>query len=417
MASSSVPRRGAPRETPQVPAKSRMLLIAFALLGLGASTASTYVHHRLLTTPAYASFCDVSERVSCTEAYLSPYGSVLGIPVAIAGMVFFAIVLLLVGVAGRPGSAARSNVPEYVLLLSTVALGGVAYLAWASYMVLGVFCVLCALTYVAVAGIFVTALRSRQASAVPVSRRALRDLGTLATSPWAIVLVVLAVAAVVATRTLFPAVQASPVAAAPAPAMPALTDQQRAQLEAWWDLQPRIDLPIAMAPGATVQIVKFSDYQCPGCRAAHDILKAVLSKHTDGSVQFVMKHYPLEAECNPRAPGNHLAACEAAAAYVMAKGSPAQPTLDDWLFANQRSLTRDVVRQAARDLAGISDFDARYEQALQEVRADASLGGTVDVQTTPTIYLNGRQIAGRGSVLPPAPYVDALVEIARKRGR
>ena len=92
--------------------------------------------------------------------------------------------------------------------------------------------------------------------------------------------------------------------------------------------------------------------------------------------------------------GNHFAACEAAAAYVMARGTGFQQKLDDWLFENQRTLTKEVVRQAAKDQAGITDFDARYAQALQEVKTDASLGGLLKVTHTPTIYLNGKMIAG-----------------------
>ena len=48
-----------------------MLLLVFALLGLGASVASSYVHYQMLADPTYTSFCDVSATVSCTQAYLS----------------------------------------------------------------------------------------------------------------------------------------------------------------------------------------------------------------------------------------------------------------------------------------------------------------------------------------------------------
>ena len=185
-------------------------------------------------------------------------------------------------------------------------------------------------------------------------------------------------------------------------------------------MQPRVELPVPISSGAKVQILKFSDYQCPGCRAAHEVLKPVLAKYDKGVVEFVMKHYPLEPECNPNVPGgNHFAACEAAAAYVMARGTGFQQKLDDWLFTNQQSLTRDVVRQAAKDQAGIADFDARYPQALQEVKTDASLGGLLKVRYTPTIYLNGRIIAGggNGTGLPPAQYVDALIDIELKKAK
>lgn len=93
--------------------RSRTLLLAFALLGLGASSVSSYVHYNLLTNPAYSSFCDVSATVSCTEAYTSQYGSFLGVPVAIGGVIFFALVLLLAGMAGRSVSPARETAPAY----------------------------------------------------------------------------------------------------------------------------------------------------------------------------------------------------------------------------------------------------------------------------------------------------------------
>jgi protein-disulfide isomerase len=101
----------------------------------------------------------------------------------------------------------------------------------------------------------------------------------------------------------------------------------------------------------------------------------------------------------------------------MARGTGFQQKLDDWLFENQRSLTKDVVRQAAKDQAGISDFDARYPQALQEVKTDASLGGLLKVRFTPTVYLNGRMIAGNANALPPAQYVDALIDIELKKAK
>jgi protein-disulfide isomerase len=128
-----------------------------------------------------------------------------------------------------------------------------------------------------------------------------------------------------------------------------------------------------------------------------------------------MKHYPLEPECNPNVPtGNHVASCEAAAAYEMARTTPNQAKLDDWFFANQGQLTREVVKQAAEEQAGIKDFDAKYPAAIQAVRTDATLGGLLNVNSTPTIFINGRRIPGAG--LPPQ-YLDALIEIILAEGK
>ena len=396
--------------------RSRTLLLAFALLGLVAASVSSYVHYKLLTNASYSSFCDVSATVSCTEAYTSQYGSFMGVPVAIGGVVFFAMVLSLAGVAGSPGSAGRETAPAYIFLLSTIGLAFVLYLAWASYVVLKVFCILCALTYVSVIAIFII---SGGATSIPMTTlpgRATRDIRTLLTSPRALLVALLVIAASAAAIAFFP--RENPAPAPAQAAIPPIAADERAKLEAWWNVQPKVELPVPMSTGAKVQILKFSDYQCPGCRAAHEMLKPILAKYDKGIVEFVLKHYPLEPECNANVPGgNHLAACEAAAAYVMARGTGFQQKLDDWLFANQTTLTRDVVKQAAKDQAGITDFDARYAQALQEVKTDASLGGLLKVRYTPTIYLNGRMIAGNGSGLPPAQYVDALIDMELKKAK
>src|SRR5438045_3372843 len=125
---------------------SRTLLLAFAVLGLGAASTSSYVHYKLLTEQNYSSFCDVNATVNCTQAYLSPYGSFLGVPVALFGVLFFALVLLLVALGGRDRAPARDAIPGYVFAMSTVGLAFVLYLAWASYTQLHTFCLLCATT-------------------------------------------------------------------------------------------------------------------------------------------------------------------------------------------------------------------------------------------------------------------------------
>ena len=86
---------------------SRTLLLAFAALGLGAASTSTYVHYKLLAQPDYSSFCDVGATVNCSQAYLSTYGSLFGVPVALFGVVFFAFVLLLVAGGGRDKAPTR----------------------------------------------------------------------------------------------------------------------------------------------------------------------------------------------------------------------------------------------------------------------------------------------------------------------
>ena len=48
------------------------------------------------------------------------------------------------------------------------------------------------------------------------------------------------------------------------------------------------------------------------------------------------------------------------------------------------------MKAAARDVAGVTDFDAQYLTALKEIREDAQLGSQLKVSSTPTFFINGR---------------------------
>jgi uncharacterized membrane protein/protein-disulfide isomerase len=390
----------------------RKLLLAFAILGLGASIASTYVHYKLLTDPGYTSFCDVNPSASCTQAYLSPYGSLLGVPVALAGVLFFALVLLLAGPGADRESSAHESAPSYTFALSVIGLAVVLYLGWASWFQLHTFCLLCATTYVAVIAIVII---SGGATRVPVAAlpgRAVRDLRALATSPMALMAVLAVMAGTGMVAASFPRERAQLVQA---PLFPPLTDQQRADIEKWWAVQPKTDLPIPNE-GAKIVIVKFSDYMCPACRETYEWYKPILDKYVaSGQVRYVVKHYPLEAECNPSAPSNHYASCEAAAAVIMARPKGTAPQLEQWIFSNQPSLTPDSVKRAASAIGGIQDFDAEYPRALEEVKADASLGGRLGITSTPTFYIDGRRVPGE--TITPPPYFDFLIEVALKEAK
>ena len=385
------------------------LLLAFGVLGLGASSMSSYVHYRLLTDPSYTSFCDVSSTLNCTQAYLSRYGTFWGVPVALAGVLYFVLILLLIAMDIRGQLQARESATGYMFLLSTIGLGVVLYLAWASYFQLHTVCLFCATTYIAVVAIFVISGGALRVPMTTLPARAAGDARTLARSPVALVVILLLLGGIAAAIGWFPRESA---AAAQEQALPPLTDEQRAALQKWWAVQPKVDIPIPN-DGAKVLIVKFSDYMCPACRQTYEWYKPILGKYlAGGEVRYVVKHYPLEAECNPSAPNNHYASCEAAAAVIMARSKGTAQKLEQWLFTNQLTLTPDVVKRAAKDVGGIQDFDAQYQHALQEVKTDASLGAMLKIGHTPTFYINGRELVG--NTLTPPQYFDYLIELALK---
>ena len=177
--------------------------------------------------------------------------------------------------------------------------------------------------------------------------------------------------------------------------------------------QTRVELDVP-ADGARVVVVKFNDYQCPACRATYIAYKGLKEKwesQSGGQVRFVSVDYPLESECNTG--GIHGAACEAAAAVRMARAKNRAEAMEEWLFDNQPRLTRDLVEEGVREVAQVTDFDEQYPKMLELVRADAQKGQKVQIQGTPTFFINGIRIGGGLR----ASYFDVAIAYELKRAQ
>jgi protein-disulfide isomerase/uncharacterized membrane protein len=397
-----------------------LLLSGFAVLGLAASLASTWVHYRILHDPTYASFCDVNATFSCTEAYTSRFGAVAGVPIAVFGALFFVFVLGLVLMSAKSRSA-RENVPGYVFALSTVGLAAVLYLAYASYFILNVVCLLCVGTYVAVIGLFIISGMSTRYPMTNLPSRAAKDLRVLMRTPSALTALVVFVAVSVAAIALFPEQRVTAAAnegtadapAAQAAQIPAASASQLQQLEQFLAAQPRVPVMVP-SDGADVVVVKFNDYQCPACGQTYRDSKPVVAKwlaQAPGKVKFITKDYPLERECNQFVNQDlHPGACEAAVAVRLAREKGRGEAMEDWLFANQAALTPESVKNAALTVGQVKDFDARYAATLELVKADIAQGAQLKISGTPTFFMNGMRLPGLR-----AEFFDAAIAWELKR--
>jgi vitamin-K-epoxide reductase (warfarin-sensitive) len=109
----------------------RWVLIVLAVLGITASSLALREHYRTDASP-----CSINEKWDCGIVNHSPYAMLYGIPVAVIGIVGY----LLLGVL------AFRRVYRLMLL---AALGGLAfalYLAHIESVVLGVWCIYCAIS-------------------------------------------------------------------------------------------------------------------------------------------------------------------------------------------------------------------------------------------------------------------------------
>lgn len=194
---------------------------------------------------------------------------------------------------------------------------------------------------------------------------------------------------------------------------PALTAEQRAELGRWWGGQPVLNMPFEN-DGAKVLVVEFTDLQCPHCRQKYFEIKPVLEKYRGRAkeVSLLLKHWPINTTCNTGISANlHPAACDAAAAVVMARRQGTADALVDWFFSHQDELSPATVRRAAAEVGKIPDYDARYARAIQEVKTDIALGSALGVGSTPSFFVNARRLPGGGLA---AHYFDALLELEVK---
>jgi len=156
---------------------------------------------------------------------------------------------------------------------------------------------------------------------------------------------------------------------------------------------PRYNVPLVAAdpvrgnPQAPVTIVEFSDYQCPFCARVNPTLDLVRNTYGD-KVRIVFKDYPLP---------NHPEAPKAAEAARCAGEQNKYWEMHDAMFANQRALAVPSLKQMARAI-GIEGgaFDSCLDSGKHAaaVQAGSDLGNRMGVNSTPTLYINGRSVVG-----------------------
>ena len=400
----------------------RRLLLALTLVGLVSSCASLYVHVQILRQPGYVSFCDVSATVSCTQVYQSRYAAVAGVPVAVFGALWYVGVLVLLAGSRWGWPSLRESAVGYVFVLGVLGLGPVFYLGYASLVTLKTVCAMCIITYVAVAGVFLISGARIPFPMTTIPRRIWQDLRTALSSPPAIGVVM----AFIMLSTV--AIAFAPRHGAPPPAVtPQVGGDKTSEFVRFWEAQPRMQVPVS-AEGASVVVVKFSDYVCPACAQSYLDYKEILAKYRTqypGAIKFITKDYPLESECNANVQRDlHVAACESAVAVRLARLKGRGDAMEDWLYTRNQSLTPPIVRQAARDIGGVPDFDDQYQTVLNQVKSDIALATILVINRTPTFFIGHRE-PGKDTVmyvrqegaLPPQYFDLALQYELKKAGK
>jgi protein-disulfide isomerase len=161
------------------------------------------------------------------------------------------------------------------------------------------------------------------------------------------------------------------------------------------ELQKKAAGPARGPADAPVLLVEFSDLQCPHCKEANPTIERLLNE--DPNVRFVFQNFPL--------PSHNWAL--KAAAYADCVGRASNDTFWKFLdsvYAAQNDITADNADQKLTDLAdqaGVKGQDIAACAATPETEArvqeSVKLGQSLEVNSTPTLFINGRPVGVSGN--------------------
>lgn len=140
-----------------------------------------------------------------------------------------------------------------------------------------------------------------------------------------------------------------------------------------------------------VVLIEYSDFQCPACAFYHPIMQSIMKEFGD-RIQFAYRHFPLKS----RHANAERAAFAAEAAGKQGKFWEMQSLLferqGDWKESNDiKAIFESYANSLFLDIEQFrSDFSS--DAVEEKVDRDSESALALDVNSTPTFFLNGRKI-------------------------
>ena len=382
-----------------------LALMIVSLAGMVLAGILTYEHYVPMDLPG----CSANGTFDCAKVNGSAFSEIRGISVAVLGFVTYLLVAGLCITRLRKGPEKAAGSMAYAFVLAVISAVLSAFLFYVSKFVLGSFCLYCIGLYVVNASMLIAAWGAlggpgRLGGAI---RQDLDGLGKQKPIAYGLfgLIVLLAIIAVAKPGKFFN----GPGEVGNGIKIPQLGLDEKARKEILEAPYMNPGPGGGFAKGAAtpvLTIIEFADFECPACRSTSWELAELVKKHPE-EVRVVFRHYPLDTTCNTSMTRQvHPFACSTALAVeaageqgkfwnfhdaVYAKkdnlfGADGRPDLSDKaLEARAKSLGLDLAEWEA----------AKKSPAIQQKVVDDIIdGGGFGVQSTPTLFVNGRRISG-----------------------
>jgi len=411
--------------------------ILLALIGGALSGLLVLEHYGIgSATATVDQLCGADSDSGCEQVAESPYSSVGNLSVAGVGLFFYASMLFLLALALVAPESVRGAAAALALALFGLAIVTDLGLFLLQVFAIGALCKLCIGTYVVNIGAFLALFPAiRRLSTVKPSL--IEGEGRRALVVWALGSIVLFSTVGALERALAsgsePAV--SLLGEAPAGAgLAARLERAEAQLQELqqtlddpakyqtyqeqkalqsFEQEPVQDLSLSSVPfkgpeEAPISVVEFSDFMCPFCQnlavAFHNYLP-----ESGGRVKIFFKNFPLDQDCNSAVSRTvHEGACELALGGVCAAkqnkfweyhdrvfgAPPPSPTVGDVVqIAKAAGLDGEALQSCMASDAAKKELAAQIEEAQH-----------LEVNATPTVFINGKRLRQLGGFMRAIEY-------------
>jgi protein-disulfide isomerase/uncharacterized membrane protein len=171
--------------------------------------------------------------------------------------------------------------------------------------------------------------------------------------------------------------------------------------------------PFKGSANAATTVVEFSDFLCPFCAKAAKYLKLAESGNHD-TARFVFRHYPLDKSCNRNLRSNlHPGACLLAEGSVCAHEQNKFWEYHDIAFETKGKISQPAVMDIAANIGlDSSAFKSCLDsgRGLKVVSEDINAAAKAGVNSTPTLFVNGRMLRG----VPKPWMLNEILQYSKK---
>jgi len=147
-----------------------------------------------------------------------------------------------------------------------------------------------------------------------------------------------------------------------------------------------------------IEIIEFSDLECPHCKVAQPVLAKLFADFPQ--LRFIFQQFPLPASLHPWA--------LKAAQYADCAGQMDKDAFwkyVDSIFENQGGIALATADDKLKELATAAGYDAQKistcaasPETEARIKKSQALGATLDVNETPTVFINGRRVSGLANI-------------------